>query len=138
MQRMEFISSLPLSLHLLSLSTSVPSLGRLPLYLSSSASYSHGVTSIIEGETFKINWFDQEFYFDVVKVSPGNAITLYGNLDLEVDLEVPLSDGKGRVRKTPRKRVGSAALSASSDGSIPSTFLAFSPALVSRACLQKV
>ena len=47
-----------------------------------------------------------------MKVSPGTAITLYGNLDLEVDLEVPLGDGKGRVRKTPRKRASAAAASA--------------------------
>ena len=69
---------------------------------------------LTEGETFKINWFDQEFYFDVVKVSPGTAITLYGNLDLEVDLEVPLGDGKGRVRKTPRKRTSAASVAAAS------------------------
>lgn len=52
------------------------------------------------GETIQVVFAGKGYYLNVVETAPGNAISLYGTLDLEVDFMAPLDTALGKIRPT--------------------------------------
>jgi len=59
-------------------------------------------SALTKGETIVVSCFGTNFKIDVVETQPADAISLYGNLDLEVDFAPPLdAPQSGDVREEP-------------------------------------